>query len=130
MDLFVSVALLASLTWRLKLFGPREQPVLEDFMASNTASVKHGFIFIQLVGLAVFSAASVFFGLSGPWHTLLLLAVALSMSGLVVAQYMGLKGEGALVYWTFFIPVILFAVLVAPLIPDIGHILVPFLRGR
>jgi caa(3)-type oxidase subunit IV len=99
-------------------------------MSSNVGSAKHGLIFAQLIVLAGLSVLSGFLGLSPIWHTVALFAIAFSMAGLVVAQYMGLKGEGPLIYLVFFIPVVLFAVLVVPLIPDIAHQIVPFMGGR
>jgi hypothetical protein len=99
-------------------------------MTLNALPAKHGAIFSQLLVLAVLSVASVFLPLSEAAHALVFLIIAFAMATLVVSQYMGLKGEGPLVVWVFFIPVILFVLLVALLLPDIAHFRVPFLGVR
>jgi cytochrome c oxidase subunit IV len=99
-------------------------------MTSNTLPAKHGFLFGILTLLALCSIATVFLHLPAVLNNLIIFAVAFAMAGLVVLQYMGLKMEGPLVVWTFLIPVILFAILVVGLMPDIAHTSIEFLRGH
>jgi uncharacterized membrane protein len=62
-------------------------------------------------------------------NNLAIFAVAFTMAGLVVLQYMGLKIEGPLVIWLFVIPLILFVILVFLMMPDIAQVPVEFLQA-
>jgi caa(3)-type oxidase subunit IV len=97
-------------------------------MASNSGSAKHGFVFGVLVLLALCSVTAGVLHLPVVLNNILIFAIAFAMAGLVVLQYMGLRMEGPLVFWTFLIPVILFAILVVGLMPDIAHTSIEFLR--
>jgi cytochrome c oxidase subunit IV len=98
-------------------------------MGSAKESVKHGFVFVQLIFLALLSVGVRWMPLSGGAHNFLVFGIAFSMAALVLVQYMGLNWRDTLLFWIFMVPVILFAVLVVLLIPDIAHHPFDFLKG-
>ncbi len=95
-------------------------------MATQSRPVNHNFVFAFLVMLVLISVGVSLLHLSALMNNLVVIGVALVMSALVVAQYMGLRFEGRLVIWSFALPLILFAILVIAMMPDIGHVSVPF----
>jgi caa(3)-type oxidase subunit IV len=96
---------------------------------SNAVSTKHGFIFSQLAVLALLAVAVTRLHFSGGLNNLLVLGIAFGMAALVLVQYMGLKWRDTYIFWIFVIPVVLFAILVVLLIPDVAHQPIPFLNG-
>lgn len=99
-------------------------------MNSQNAPAKHSSIFALLVVLALCSVGVTLVHLSVALNNVVIFAIAFLMAGLVVLHYMGLRLEGPLVVWTFLISIILFAILVVTLMPDIAHTPVGFLKGR
>jgi cytochrome c oxidase subunit IV len=94
---------------------------------NNNLSINQGLSFATLVALALLGVGVTLLHLSAPTQNVLVFAVAFLMAAIVVLQYMGLRWEGPLVIWTFLIPVVLFAILVIALVPDIAHICPAFL---
>jgi len=99
-------------------------------MDGKTSGVNHGAIFSSLVVLALVSVGLTLLHLSPAVNNLAIFAIAFVMAGLVVAQYMGLRLEGAMVIWIVAVPVILFAIIVVAMMPDIAHVHVPFLEHK
>jgi hypothetical protein len=94
---------------------------------NSKSAASHGVIFSLLVALVLFSVGASFLPLSALFHNLIIFGIALVMAGLVLGQYMGLRLEGPLVLWTFFVPVVLFVIIIL-LMPDIAHVPVGFLK--
>ena len=90
--------------------------------------MKHGMVFALLVILALFSVGKALLHLPALWNNLVIFGVAFVLAGLVVAQYMGLRMEGPVVIIIFVIPLVLFAIMVILLMPDVAHVKVDFLR--
>jgi caa(3)-type oxidase subunit IV len=97
-------------------------------MESKGAGMKHEMVFGLLVVLALFSVGTTFLHLSYVWNNIVIFGTAFLMAGLVVAQYMGLRLEGPMVVILFVIPLVLFAIMVILMMPDIAHVGVDFLR--
>lgn len=97
-------------------------------MASPNSSMNHSFIFSLLVVLVLASVGIHLAHLPNSVNNLAIFAVAFAMAGLVVSQYMGLKIEGRLVVWLFVTPLILFAVLLFLMMPDVAQVPVEFLQ--
>ncbi|HUO57239.1 MAG TPA: cytochrome C oxidase subunit IV family protein [bacterium] len=95
----------------------------------NPAPANHSMVFSLLVVLALIAVGISQIHLSPVMNNLLVFAIAFVMAGLVVSQYMGLKIEGPLVVWLFVIPIVLFAIMVVLMMPDIGHVKVDFLKA-
>lgn len=95
-------------------------------MDAKTGSANHSVVFGSLVMLVLIAVGISVLHLSVMTNNILIFAIAFIMSGLVVAQYMGLRFEGRLVVWAFVLPLILFVILVIAMMPDIGHVSVPF----
>lgn len=88
-------------------------------MEPKSASMNHGPIFTLLVALVFSSVGIHLLNLSPIVNNLIVLGIALAMAGLVVARYMGLKWEGRLVDWLVVVPLVLFAILMLILLPDL-----------
>ena len=99
-------------------------------MSSQTGSTGHGLVFSILVVLVLLAVGISSLHLSAALNNILVFSIAFIMSGLVVAQYMGLRFEGKLVAWIIIIPLLLFAILVIALLPDIAHLPFGSLRER
>jgi caa(3)-type oxidase subunit IV len=97
-------------------------------MAPSGSSTSHSAIFSLLVVLMLCAVGVSLLHLSPLAKNLAIFAVAFLMAGLVVVQYMGLNLEGPIVKWVIAVPVLLFAILVILLMPDIAHVPVPFLK--
>ncbi|HVZ79720.1 MAG TPA: hypothetical protein VHE12_02835 [bacterium] len=97
-------------------------------MQSNTASANHSAIFTSLVVLVLCSVGIFFLHLPIMMNNLAIFAVAVVMASLVFFQYMGLKMEGKLIYWTLVIPCVLFGILVVLFTPDVCHYSIDFLK--
>ena len=95
-------------------------------MNPNPTSSNHGILYALLVVLVALAAWVSLLHLSPGLNNLAVFGIAFTMAALVLAQYMGLRWEGPLVLWVFAIPVILFAILVVMLLPDIAHTPMPF----
>lgn len=95
---------------------------------NSKPAASHSVIFSSLVALVLLLVGVSFLPLSALFHNLIIFGIALVMAGLVLGQYMGLRLEGPLVVWTFVVPVILFAIIVILLMPDIAHVPVGFLK--
>ena len=87
-------------------------------MNPKVGSANHGMVFTVLVILAAVSVGVPFLHLGTVPHNALLFGIAFFMAFLVIMQYMGLKQEGPLVFAFFIVPFVLFAILVALLIPE------------
>ncbi len=88
-------------------------------MKNNTASSSnHTMIYGLLVVLALSIVGVSKLSLSLVPHNLAIFSIATVMAILVAIQYMGLKIEGALIYWLMVIPFILFAIFVFTLVPE------------
>ena len=96
-------------------------------MEPKTITVNHSLVFGTLVILVLISVGISLLHFSVLMNNVLIFFIAFIMSALVVAQYMGLRFEGRLVVWIFIVPLVLFAILVVALMPDIGHVAVNFL---
>lgn len=97
-------------------------------MSSKTSS-NHAAVFSSLMVLSLCAVGVTFLHLSILANNLAIFGVAVVMAGLVVFQYMNLKGEGILIYWVILVPLVLFAILVFLLMPDVCHFSVDFLKG-
>lgn len=97
-------------------------------MDTKASAANHGTVFGILALLALCSIATGVLHFPEALNDVLIFGIAFAMAGLVILQYMGLKLEGQLVLWTFLVPVILFAILVVGLMPDIAHTSIEFLR--
>jgi cytochrome c oxidase subunit IV len=97
-------------------------------MSSKTSS-NHAVVFSSLVVLCLCSVGITYLHLSVVATNTAIFSVAAVMAGLVVFQYMNLKSEAAVIYWVTIIPLVLFAILVFMLIPDVCHFSIDFLRG-
>lgn len=95
-------------------------------LQKNTAS--HNVIFGLLVVLMFCAVGASLLHLPALTNNLIIFAIAFTMAGLVLGQYMGLRLEGPIVKWVVIIPTILFAILVFLLMPDIAHVHIEFLR--
>lgn len=87
-------------------------------MKTKTASSNHSLIYALLVVLAISIVGVSKLHLALVPHNLAIFAIATVMAVLVAIQYMGLKVEGALVYWLMVIPFVIFAIFVFTLIPE------------
>ena len=96
-------------------------------MNSKTTS-NHVAVFSSLVVLSLCAVGITFLHLSVIANNLAIFGVAMVMAGLVVFQYMNLKAETSIIYWVVIIPLVLFAILVFLLIPDVCHFSPEFLR--
>jgi caa(3)-type oxidase subunit IV len=96
---------------------------------NSTSSSNHLAVFSSLVVLALCAVGVTFLHLSAVANNLAIFGVAVVMAGLVVFQYMNLKSEGTIIYWVTIIPLVLFAILVILLMPDVCHFSIDFLRG-
>ncbi len=96
---------------------------------SSKASTNHAAIFSSLLVLSLCAVGITFLHLSIMANNLAIFGVAAVMAGLVLFQYMNLKGEGGLIYWVLIVPLALFAILLFLLMPDVCHFSVDFLRG-
>lgn len=97
-------------------------------MQTQTSKTNHSMIFTALVVLAFCSVGIFFLRMPTLMNNLAIFAVALVMAALVFFQYMGLKIEGKLIYWTLLIPFVLFGILVVLFIPDVCHYSIDFLK--
>ena len=86
-------------------------------MQANSNS-NHSLIYGLLVVLAISIMGVPHLHLSVVPHNAVLFSIAGFMAALVSIQYMGLKLEGALVYWLVGVPFVLFAILVIILVPE------------
>ena len=91
-------------------------------MNPQNHSNRYDFVFALLVGLVFTSVGVSLLHLPGILNNLLVLGIAFLMAGLVAVHYMGLKWNGPLIEVIVAIPLALFILLVAVLIPDIAHI--------
>lgn len=96
---------------------------------SSKASTNHAAVFSSLLVLSLCAVGITFLHLSIMANNLAIFGVAAVMAGLVLFQYMNLKGEGGLIYWVLIVPLALFAILLFLLMPDVCHFSVDFLRG-
>jgi caa(3)-type oxidase subunit IV len=99
-------------------------------MEPKSASMNHGPIFILLVALVFSSVGVHLLHLSPAVNNWMVLGIACVMAGLVVAHYMGLKWEGILVDWIVVVPLVLFAILMVVLLPDLGGSSFKFFAGH
>src|SRR5581483_8528838 len=97
-------------------------------MQTQTSKTTNSMIFMSLVVLALCSVGIFFLHMPTMMNNLAIFAVAVVMASLVFFQYMGLKIEGKLVYWTLVIPCVLFGILVVLFIPDVCHFSIDFLK--
>lgn len=94
-------------------------------MNPQMSTAPHGVIFSSLVALVLCAVGFSLMHLPPLANNVIVLAIAFVMAGLVVTQYMGLKIEGGVVRLVVLVPIILFAILVMVLMPDIAHVSVP-----
>jgi caa(3)-type oxidase subunit IV len=92
-------------------------------------SSNHTAVFISLIVLVLCAVGVTFLHLSVMTQNFSIFGVAAVMASLVFFQYMNLKSEGHLIYWLTIIPLVLFAILVVLLMPDVCHYSIPFLKG-
>jgi len=98
-------------------------------MDAKSGILNHSLIFGLLVVLMAASVGTSLLLHSSPVaNNVVIFIIAFIMAGLVISQYMDLKIEGPLVIWLVLIPVILFAIIVFLMMPDIAHVSVDFLR--
>ena len=98
-------------------------------MTPSKSPTSHTLVFSFLVALVLCAVGVSLLHLPPLANNLAIFAVAFVMAGLVVAQYMDLRMEGLTVKLVVAVPVILFAILVILLMPDVAHVPVPsFLR--
>lgn len=97
-------------------------------MRTQSSNSNHSVIFSALVVLALCSVGIFFLHLPTMMNNLAIFGVAAAMASLVFFQYMGLKMEGKLIYWTLVIPCVLFGILVVLFIPDVCHYSIDFLK--
>jgi hypothetical protein len=97
-------------------------------MQNQTSKTNHSMIFSALVVLALCSVGIFFLHMPTMMNNLAIFTVAVVMASLVFFQYMGLKIEGKLVYWTLVIPCVLFGILLVLFIPDVCHFSIDFLK--
>jgi caa(3)-type oxidase subunit IV len=97
-------------------------------MQNPNSNTNHSVIFSALVVLAACSVGIFFLHMPTMMNNLAIFAVALVMATLVFFQYMGLKIEGKLIYWTLVIPCVLFGILLVLFIPDVCHYSIDFLK--
>jgi cytochrome c oxidase subunit IV len=93
----------------------------------TTPTAHHKLVYTMLVILALLSVGMGFLHLPAIVNNVAIFTIAFAMAALVVAHYMGLRWEGPIILWTFLVPIILFAILVVLLVPDIAHSPLPFL---
>ena len=98
-------------------------------MAQSQNPTSHTVVFSLLVVLVLCAVGVSLLHLPPLTNNFAIFAIAFVMAGLVVVQYMGLKMEGPTVRLVVAVPVVLFAILVILLMPDIAHVTIPsFLR--
>ena len=90
--------------------------------------MKHEMVFALLAVLAFFSVRTALLHILAFWKNVVIFGAAFVLAGLVVAQYMGFRMEGPVMIIIFVIPLVLFAIMVILLMPDIAHVKVDFLR--
>jgi hypothetical protein len=91
--------------------------------ASSASALTYG----VLMAMVLLAVGFTYAHLPAVTTNVILFAIATVMALLVVFQYMGIKMEGVLIYATIITPLVLFALLVFVLIPDISihHTLMP-----
>ncbi len=90
-------------------------------MNLTASKSNHGLVYGALVVLALVEVGVSLVNLPGNLNVYTIFGLAVIQCLLVAMQYMGLKAEGVMVYAFMIIPLILFAILVFLLIPDISH---------